>query len=97
MVRKLWHSPDCTRSAQHCGKEASDLMGGPPALHIEVKRRKALAVYDFYDQAVMDAKDGETPVVLMRENDRGWLVMFAMEDTDAFCKAIEGAKADVAA
>lgn len=85
-VRKHWYSPGCVRTAQVSGKFSSDLLYGPPGLHIEVKRHKYIAALKFLQQAMEDAEGHETPVVLMR-GDRvdSWVVMFRIEDTDNFC------------
>jgi Holliday junction resolvase len=47
---------------------------------VEVKRRKAIAVHQFMDQAAAAAGTGEVPVVAMRGDGQGWLVMFRLED-----------------
>ncbi|MFZ9611216.1 MAG: putative PDDEXK endonuclease [Methylococcales bacterium] len=46
----------------------------------EVKRRAKIAVYEFMDQITAACKDGETPVVAMRADHKGWLVMMKLED-----------------
>lgn len=88
MVRRLWYSPKCERSAQVSGKFSADLLYGPPGLHLEVKRHKRIAALHFMDQAIDDAGEGETPVVLMREDRSGWVCMFRIEDTDDFCLSL---------
>lgn len=80
---------DCTRSAQHCGKEAADLRTKRPAgIHVEVKGRKALAVQDFMDQAVRDKFASDLPIVLMRENRGDWLVMVRLRDLRELAVAV---------
>jgi len=46
----------------------------------EVKRRAKISVYEFMDQITAACKDGETPVVAMRADHKGWLVMMRLED-----------------
>lgn len=46
----------------------------------EVKRRKAIAVYDFMAQVEKACDERETPVVAMRADGKGWLVMMKLED-----------------
>lgn len=93
IVREHWHAPNCIRAAQSNGKHSADLLEAGPTLHVEVKRIAAISALRFWNQAERDRKRGETPVVLMRQNghlmgqDRrmtGWVVMFAVEDTDKF-------------
>ena len=47
----------------------------------EVKRRQKLAVYEFLEQIIKacDATDN-VPVVAMRADGKGWLVMMRLED-----------------
>jgi hypothetical protein len=93
MVRKYWFAPNCIRAAQSNGKHSADLLEAGPHFHIEVKRIASIGALKFWNQAERDRKSGEIPVVLMRQNgsltgqDRhttGWVVMFAIEDTDKF-------------
>lgn len=51
-----------------------------PPFRWEVKRRKKLAVYDFIEQAAEACQDGATPVVAMRADGKGWLVLMRLED-----------------
>jgi Holliday junction resolvase len=51
-----------------------------PPFRWEVKRRKAIAVYDFIEQAAEACQDGATPVVAMRADGKGWLVLMRLED-----------------
>lgn len=46
----------------------------------EVKRRKAIAVYDFVEQVEAACEHNETPVVAMRADGKKWLVMMRLED-----------------
>lgn len=79
MVRELWHSPQCVRSAQVSGAFSSDLMYGPEGLHIEVKRYKRIVSYDFMVQAMEDSRPGDVPVVLSRQDGGSWTVTIPME------------------
>lgn len=51
-----------------------------PPFRWEVKRRKAIAVYDFIEQAAQACQDGATPVVAMRADGKGWLVLMRLDD-----------------
>jgi Holliday junction resolvase len=46
----------------------------------ECKRRKKLAVYEFMDQITAACGSGDVPVVAMRADGKGWLVMMKLED-----------------
>lgn len=74
------------RAAQANGKESADLLhtGG---IFVEVKLRKSLSVQNFMDQAVRDC-GGKTPIVLMREDRGGWLVMHRIEDARQYAREV---------
>ncbi len=46
----------------------------------EVKRRKKIAVYEFMEQIEAACGPNDTPVVAMRADHKGWLVMMRLED-----------------
>lgn len=97
-VRRYWWSPRCVRAAQVSGKFSADLLGGPPGLHIEVKRRKRIAALDFMQQSAQEAKEGEVPVVLMRADGfPTWVCMFPIQCTEDFIEALRRAERDTAA
>ena len=92
-VRQYWHADNCIRAAQSNGKHSADLLDAGDTLHVEVKRIASIAALKFFQQAERDRKRGEIPVVLMRQNGSiagqersmtGWVVMFAIEDTEQF-------------
>lgn len=96
-VRIYWAAPDCIRAAQSNGKHSADLLDAGDSLHVEVKRIASIAALKYFEQAERDRKRGEIPVVLMRQNGSiagqersmtGWVVMFAIEDTDQFVRNI---------
>jgi len=79
------------RAAQSSGSLSADL-GGTGNIHIEVKLRKAIAVYDFIEQAIRDCKD-KVPAVLMRRDRGDWLLMLRLQDIKRFMEelhAIQG-------
>lgn len=71
---------DAHRTAQHCGMTGVADIEGVPGLHIEVKRREKLNLYDAMSQAVRDHKSGTKPVVMWRKNDSEWLMTMRFED-----------------
>lgn len=79
---KAW-GYDSYRTAQHMGKtgQAPDVVAD--GLHIEAKRRRSLAVMEFYHQAERDAKaegKGNIPTVFMRADGEPMMVMQEAND-----------------
>lgn len=85
-VAKWWLAKEAYRSAQRDGKETADIKQALPEAHVEVKRHKRIAATKFMDQAIRDMAEGEFPVVLMRQDRGGWLVMLRVEDTLPFVR-----------
>lgn len=55
---------------------------GLDGIHIEVKRREKISIYEWMEQAIEEAKkrmDG-LPVVFFRKNRKEWLVTMRLED-----------------
>lgn len=76
---RLMGYPDARRGQQRSGLDQSDVIGGPAAVHFEVKRVEALNVWNAAEQARRDAPFGDAPVVAMRRNgDDGWLAVLPM-------------------
>ena len=46
----------------------------------ECKRRAKLSVYEFMEQVEAACESGDIPVVAMRADSKGWLVMLRLED-----------------
>jgi Holliday junction resolvase len=70
---------DTRRGQQYSGIEGMDIVG-LPYIHVEVKRRERLNIYDAMRQAARDAKDDEKPAVFWRKNKENWLVIMKLED-----------------
>lgn len=72
------------RSAQYCGRsDESDDVIGHDGVSIEVKRRETMSATELADavqQCDDDAKEGNVPVVLHRQNRRPWLVTLKLSD-----------------
>ena len=71
------------RTAQHMGKtgKAPDVV--VKGLHLECKRRRSVAVYDWYEQAKADALaegKGNLPTVIFRADNKPTMVMMHFED-----------------
>lgn len=71
---------NCRRGQQYSGANGDADVVGLPGVHIESKRVEKLNLYDAIDQAVRDAKDGETPAVFHRKNNKEWLVTLLLDD-----------------
>lgn len=77
----------CRRGQQYSGANGDADVIGLPGVHIECKRVEKLNLYDAMEQSVRDAKEGETPAVFHRKNNKEWLVALRMDD---FMKIYEG-------
>jgi len=86
-VREYWHAHKCIRAGQANGSYSADLLDALPNAHVEVKRIKRIPATDFVKQAQRDRQPTEFPVVLMREDEGEWLVVFPLKDSDAFVNA----------
>lgn len=71
---------DCRRGQQYCGANGDADVVGLPGIHIEVKRKEKLNIYDAIGQAKRDAKPEEIPVVFHRKNNCEWLAILTVED-----------------
>lgn len=70
---------NCRRGQQYSGIEGRDVVG-IDGLHIEVKLREQLNVFDAVAQAEQDAMSGEVPVVAWRKNRKPWVVVIKAPD-----------------
>ena len=71
---------DTRRGQQYSGINGDADVVGLPGIHIEVKRREKLNIYDAIDQSKRDAKQGEFPSVFHRKNNCEWLVTMRLDD-----------------
>lgn len=83
------HGFDARRGQQFNGSDGSADVVGLPGFHVEVKRTEALRIYEAMGQAEVDARDGETPLVLHRRNRKEWLAILKADD---FLEMIGGAE-----
>lgn len=70
----------CRRGQQYSGANGDADVVGLPGIHIEVKRRERLEIYDAIAQAVRDARENEKPAVFHRKNNCEWLVTMRLDD-----------------
>lgn len=85
---------NCRRGQQYSGANGDADVVGLPGVHIEVKRVERLNLYDAMTQAVRDAKDGETPAVFHRKNNKEWLVTLRLADFMKIYGGVESAEPD---
>jgi len=71
---------ECRRGQQYCGANGDADVVGIPGVHIECKADQRLNVHNAVGQAVDDAREGETPVVIHKKNGLPWLVTCRLED-----------------
>tara|TARA_R100000654_G_scaffold23479_1_gene45890 strand:- start:1570 stop:1959 length:390 start_codon:yes stop_codon:yes gene_type:complete len=77
------------RSQQYCGKAGDADIVGIDGIHIEVKRYKRISSIDFLRQAEIDARLGEVPIVVMRENgDKDWVVQVRLKSLKSLSSII---------
>ena len=74
------HGYTARRGQQFCGANGDADVVGIPGLHIECKRVEKLNIHDAMQQAVIDAREGEIPVVMHRKNRTEWLVTQRLDD-----------------
>lgn len=81
---------DARRGQQFSGANGDADVEGLPGVHIEVKRKERLNVYEAMKQSIRDAKDDDIPIVMHRKNGEDWLVIL---EFDRFMELYGEAKA----
>ena len=71
---------NCRRGQQYCGTSGDADVIGLPDVHIEVKRVEDLRLLKALQQASMDARAGEIPVVMHRRNYEPWRVSMYLQN-----------------
>lgn len=71
---------EAKRGQQYSGINGDADVVGLPGIHIECKRVEHLNLYNAMAQSVRDARDGEVPTVMHRQNRKDWLVTMRFED-----------------
>ena len=61
------------------GLEGEDVIG-LDYIHIECKRVQNLNLYDAMEQSKRDSKEGQSPAVFHRKNNKRWLVTMELDD-----------------
>lgn len=74
------HDIDARRGQQYSGANGDADVVGLPGYHIEVKRVEKLNIDNAMKQAIRDAREGETPIVIHRKNGEPWKVTQLFDD-----------------
>ena len=57
-----------------------DVAGGPPGVHVEVKRQERISVPACLRQTIADANPLDIPVLVHRPSRQGWMATLPLED-----------------
>lgn len=71
---------DTRRGQQYCGSNGDADVVGLDGIHLEVKRVEKLNINEAIKQSIVDALDGEIPIVAHRKNRQPWLITMRAED-----------------
>lgn len=71
---------ECRRGQQYCGANGDADVVGLPHIHIEAKHQEKMQLYDWIEQSVRDAREGEIPVVMHKKNNCEILVTMRLND-----------------
>ena len=75
------------RAQQYSGNAGTADLVGLPGVHVEVKRRERGNVANWLDQAVDDAGDETTPMLVHRASGRPWMATVLLDDLpDLVCR-----------
>ena len=81
---------EARRGQQYAGANGDADVVGVPYIHLEIKRRENLNIYDAIDQAKRDSKENDRiPVVMWRKNNCDWLMIMPFEEWMKFYQAYE--------
>ena len=82
------------RSQQYQGFGSDgDLVIEGASLHTEIKGRKAIAIYDWVEQAKRDSRGRRPYWVLCKADRRDWLVVVPLAQWEAVTREVDTAKA----
>lgn len=83
------HGFQARRGVQYQGGPgAPDVVHDIEGVHIEVKRTERFALYPAIEQARQDARAGDIPVVMHRQNGRPWVACLPAEDFLTIMRAL---------
>ena len=78
------------RGQQFSGANGDADVVGIEGVHIECKNVQKLNIINAYEQAVRDAREGETPMVFHKKDRKPWLVTMSIEDWAALFATAHG-------
>lgn len=88
--RYLYAPKECRRSRQADGATDADLHEAVPGVHAEVKGRKKIATLRWWEQAYKEARHGDAPIVLLREDQNtDFFLLMRLSDIPTFLAGIE--------
>lgn len=76
-LARVW--PECKRNLDQYALDKRDVLE-TPGYHWQVKRVEKLNIWAAFKQAVTEARNGDTPVVVFRRNRGEWLVTCRLDD-----------------
>jgi len=82
---------EARRGVQYKGTQDSPDIEIDLPIHVEVKLRERLNVYEAYQQSVSQAGE-KIPVVMCRKNRTKWLLVIAVEDIPRFLFSLQSRK-----
>lgn len=71
---------EARRAQQYCGEAGDADLIGIEGIHVEVKRVERFCLHPSLEQADSDKKAGDIPVVLTRQNGKGWVFCCYLND-----------------
>ena len=84
------HGFEARRGQQHRGGgDSPDVIHNVPGLHVEVKFRERINVYEVLNQAHDDSHAEDTAVVFHRRANKRWIVIL---EADAFLRIMKDVK-----
>ena len=89
------HGYDARRGQQYCGASGDADVIGLDGIHIEAKAVEKMTLYPWMEQSISDAKEGEMPIVIHKQNYKDILVTMRFEDwLKLYGKAYKGEAAE---
>ena len=76
----LEHGYDARRGQQYCGASGDADVVGLDGIHIECKAVEKMTLYAWMEQSIHDAREGEIPIVVHKQNRKDILVSMRFED-----------------
>ena len=78
------------------GPDSPDIITNIPDLHIECKRTEHFRLFEALEQAIRDAGEDKTPVVMHRPNRRPWVVILRLDDLPKLVECLNQYQKEIA-